>query len=179
MAKREGPKDKEGNLWIKSKAKKQLVNDLVSGHVPIDSTKMSAEEVYNLSDRRELFQQFAFKNFSPNLKRLRKEHLELYASAAADEDALRRDRTVFPKQVIDRRGKPVWDGSEAQRLLRCDVRAKLDESLGFKKLYLSNLAYQVFDRSTFRQHIGQEKRRELFIAYLKSKKLKKSKKSKK
>ena len=38
--KREGPKDKEGNLSIKSKAKKQLFKDPVSGHVPINATKM-------------------------------------------------------------------------------------------------------------------------------------------
>ena len=111
------------------------------------------------------------------------DHLEKVASAAADAEALRRDRILHPKRDIDRRGKPVWDGSEAQRALRRDVRAQRDEELGFKKLYESNLAYQVFDRITFRQHIGQEKRRELYIAYLKSKKLaekskKKSKKSK-
>jgi hypothetical protein len=44
MAKREGPKDKEGNLWIKSKTKKQLAKDLVSGHVPLDATKIETTD---------------------------------------------------------------------------------------------------------------------------------------
>lgn len=169
MAKTEGPKDNEGNTWRKSKAKKQLVDDLLNGHVPLDSAKMKAEEVYNLANRHELFHQFPYTNFRTNLNTLRKSHLEMYSFAAADLEALLQDRSLHPKKDTDRRGKPVWDGSLAQRALRLDVRAARDEELGFKALYKSNPAYQVFDRSTFRAHIGQEKRRELLIAHLKTK----------
>ena len=165
MAKTEPPKDLDGNVWKNSKAKKKLVEDLLTGHVPRETGRMGPRAVYDLEDRRELFHQFPYTNFRTNLNTLRKTHLQLFSMAAKDLEMLIRDRILYPKKTIDRRGKPVWDGSEAQLALRHDVRAGLH--LGdFVEFYLSNGAYQLFDKSTFRKHIGQEKRRELYIAYM-------------
>ena len=107
MAKTEGPKDNEGNLWIKSKAKKQLIKDLLSGHVPLESAEMKAEDVYNLADRCEIFHQFPFKNFRPNLNRLRKDHLEMYRHS--DNMGMLVDDEVIGDQYSEYSSKPSVD----------------------------------------------------------------------
>ena len=170
-AKKEPYRDSDGNLWQDSKTKEKLVADLVSGHVPIKAKDMKPEVVYNLPDRFELFHKFPYEQFRNNLNRLRKTHQALFSYAKSDYEALMRDRTLHPKKTVDNRGKPVWDESEAQFFLRQDRKAARQameqgiEPLSNEQLYASRSAYQRFDKKTFLQHIDQERRLELFIAY--------------
>ena len=165
MAKKEANRDSEGKLWQDSKTKEQLVADLVSGHVPLDKKEMKPEAVYNLADRHELFHQFPYEQFRNNLNRLRKTHLALFSYAELDYAALMGNRTLHPKKTVDKRGKPIWEGSEAQMFLRQDRKEKLHETMSKTMFYASRLAYQLFDKKTFIKHMEQELRREIFIAY--------------
>ena len=84
MAKTAPPKDLDGNTWKNSKAKKKLVEDLLTGYVPREAGKMWPRAVYDLEDRRELFHQFPYANFCTNLNTLRKAHLQMFSMAAKD-----------------------------------------------------------------------------------------------
>lgn len=179
MTRPEPNKDADGNVWKNSKVKEQLVDDLISGLIPFDRNAMPPKKVYNLEDRREIFHQFPYEQFRTNLNELRKTHRQLFEFAKADLQALLRDRTLHPKKTIDKRGNLVWDGSEAQSLLRQHFKDSADandandadgEDQGADALYDSLPAYKLFSKSVFLDHVRQEKRRVLYIAGLKSKK---------
>ena len=46
MTHRQAVKDNEGNVWANSRAKEQLVKDLLKGRVPLEAAKMGPREVY-------------------------------------------------------------------------------------------------------------------------------------
>ena len=53
-----------------------------------------------------------------------------------------------------------WDGSDAQRLLRRDIRKGRHLKMKPEYLHMTRTAYKDFDLATFRDHIYQELRAE-------------------
>ena len=140
---------------IKSKAKGLLEEDLKSGRIPLDDADMTAEEVCT---QRTEFAEFKFEQFEKNLDSLRKAHLDKIDLANSDSAALAHDRgpKCRPKKTHNFRGKPRWEGGEAERLLKLDITANKHKRMKPELLRLTKAAHQQCDLKVFRNHMDQE-----------------------
>jgi hypothetical protein len=69
-----------------------------------------------------------------------------------------------------------WHGTEAERLLKEDVKNSLHKTMKPRKLHLTRKEYRAFELDIFRGHIYQETRSRLESGYWLVKKRKKAKK---
>ena len=88
MPKPEPNKDKDGNVWKNSKVKEQLVDDLISGHIPFNRDDMPPKKVYDLEDRRELFHQFPYEQL---IVRFRADSLTLNQNRSVSRESFFKD----------------------------------------------------------------------------------------
>ena len=86
-----------------------------------------------------------------------------------DEAAYRNFMENHPQRSFDAIGRPRWEGSAAEALLKQDM----DEGYHLAKrpfaLYDSRPEYKVFDLDVFRGHIDQEIRLRNYLSFLKDK----------
>lgn len=95
-----------------------------------------------------------FKSRLIGMRKIVKEGLE---RAAADEAALKHDRLICPRPLLNARGEPHWEGSDAQTLLEIDVEAGVHQTfISPEDFYRSRMQYQSFPLTVFRGHIYQE-----------------------
>jgi hypothetical protein len=147
--------------WRNSEAKKVLLQFIECGDIPRDGS-MPPKIVWNAFclPRRE-FLRFTYKRFPPRLRSLLDSYNECVLHSARDFAAMINDRLLFPP-VATR--KPLWEGSEGQRLLKLDVDEKKHETMTPKQLYQTRPEY--FEHNTllvFRNHIYQEVRLRKFV----------------
>jgi hypothetical protein len=152
--------------WKDSEAKGVLTRDILSGFVP-DS--MTPKEVYNdtRDGRNLLYAAYDFKNFSTNLRNLRKLLRTQHVLATECQANLDRELLLYPPTEMDARGYPRWDKSNASASLKRDVDAILAGSLTAttSQLYASNPEYRVFPLKVFIDHVNQEKKSRRQSAY--------------
>jgi hypothetical protein len=145
--------------WQGSQARKLLVDDLVSGLIPLESKGdcgMQPRDVYNM---RPEFREFPYEKFRDQLRSLRNQISKKKESALSDCAALAHDETIHPKKLTNHRGELRWEGSVAQQLLRLDMNDGKHKSMKPSELYSSRLAYSEHcSLGTFREHIYQETR---------------------
>lgn len=145
--------------WKDSKAKEVLTKDILSGFVP-DS--MTAKDVYNDTrhGRHLIYAPYDFKNFSTNIRNLRKLLRTQEGLAAECQANLDRELLLYPPSDMDPRGYPRWDKSNAPESLKKDVDAMLAGTLIAtpSQLHASNPEYSVFPLKVFINHINQEKK---------------------
>jgi hypothetical protein len=122
--------------WQHSEAKKILTSDILDGTTTAD---MSARQVF--ATREELYAPYK-KNFSTNLRNLRKSLKSLQDRADEDQEAVLHDLEAFPRSTVNARGHRRFDGSEAQRLLKHTFDNGEDEGLLPKEIWLTRLEYQ-------------------------------------
>ena len=107
------PRKKKASPWKASEAKKILMKDLRSGLIPLDSADMAPRDAFQ---QRPEFAEFdsCYENFARRLRAARKQIREKNSHASLDGVALAHDRQLFPKAATNYRGKPRWEGSEAE-----------------------------------------------------------------
>ena len=138
--------------WAKSEAKKRLYKDILAGKLD----GKTAREVYN---SRPDCQVYEFKNFGPNLARLRASIAKYQHLADEDSRNLAHDRQIpHPQAAFNPRGYPRWEGSEAECLLKLDVNAKKHKEMKPSELRETRDEYKAFPGKVFRDHISQEVR---------------------
>jgi hypothetical protein len=137
MAPREG--------WIKwkpSKAKQILLDDLEEGILPVDADELSAEEAWEIMySHMAEFNEVVFSQFKDRLRDHRKQVREDTARAAIEAELLAHDRSLFPRQMENCRGEPVFDLSAAKLLLRADVEDGKNLTMTPRQLQLTRDEY--------------------------------------
>lgn len=94
--------------------------------------------------------------FKSRLTGMRKIVSEGKERALQDLRDFEHDRLIHPFPLVNARGEPQWEGSEAQLLLEFGIDEGLHEEMSPMDLYYSRLQYQDFALETFRGHIHQE-----------------------
>jgi hypothetical protein len=95
-----------------------------------------------------------FRNNFASMKRTIKKHKE---RATRDEAGYLHDVAIYP---LAKDTPGYWDGSEAQRLLKRDIKKKRHERMKPETLWMTRPQYQEFALGKFRGHIHQELRGE-------------------
>ena len=150
-----------------SKAKKLLVEDLLSGDV---DKSMTAAEVFMLRPEYSLYK---YTNFVTNLRNLRAALQKAKDAAARSELAFQHDRNVQPSVIC--RTKLYWPESQASSSLKIDIESGRVLIMTKKDLWLSRLEYQEFSYKSFYDHVRQELRTRTERAYWGFQKMKKKK----
>jgi hypothetical protein len=158
------PKKRDETKWRESTAKELLVQDLISGKIPLEG-KRDAKKHYN---SRPEFQRFEYKNFRTNLQTQRSLIINDKASAQFDIDAVARHERICPAKSHNNRGEPQWVGSTAEGLLRVDMAAGKHLRMTPMQLYMSKDEYQVHKEEVFRKRIYQSERKRKYKNYLAS-----------
>lgn len=161
------PEDQTGWSWEKSWAKEILReaianNDITDEHT-YDEIHSWHPEVEK-TDRKKI------------PRRVRDLRLQIRADAGraeADARALEHDRRLFPALATNHIGEPRWEGSEAQRLLRIDVKGDKHLTMKPAEFYDSREVYKSFSHEVIRSHIYQEIRLTKYYAWRNSDKKKK------
>jgi hypothetical protein len=151
--------------WRDSAAKEQLIKDLKDGTIPLLARDMSARVAY---DSRTVYQEHDYDQFRDRLNVLRKKIHEKGIRSAEDKEAFDHDCGNHPKATHDHRGVPRWEGSEAEKQLRKDVKDGKDTTCTPKELWEMSNEYQKYPLFVFRGHIYQERRRKKFLTWLES-----------
>ena len=106
-----------------------------------------------------IFQQYPLKRFKTNFKSLRNA-VELEQDCLEfDQAAYDKEKIKFPKKTTTLLGQKVWNGSEAQALLRVAVKEGKTQDKKPADLWQEHHAYQLFSPIVFRKHKYQEERK--------------------
>jgi hypothetical protein len=144
--------------------KNQLLEDLISGAIPLDKDAMKPNEAYKL---RPIFSEYGgYKNFPSRLRSARNQVNQKKSRNAFDEEACIHDRKLYPvvTHTCNLQGLLRWGGSRADKLLRQDITDGRHHNMAPKDLYNLREEYQKFTLDRFREHIHQEVRRRKFLA---------------
>ena len=166
------PQTKNPNYisWRNSIPRCILIEDLIVGILPVEESKMSAEEAWDLCYQHMAeFIDVVFSQFEARLRDHRKQVKGDLRHAQEEEAFLAHDRRIFPRSSTDHRGKLVFDLHPAKEILRDDVSQKKHVGLTPFALWKTRDKYQEFDQEIFQRRIYQTIRREKFINYLNQK----------
>ena len=157
------PPKKKAPTWFKSKAKQIMAQDMIDGLVP---TKEPIKDAFRLYTEyylpREEFKYFPWhpKNVPDRIEHLWKSIANLGDSLQLDKDALAHDRQLHPdKPTEGYNGRLLWEGSNADRLLKIDMAAGLHLQFSPKDLRATRPEYGEFSQTRFTKRIDQLKER--------------------
>lgn len=152
--------DDKAPEWRNSKAKEYLYGLLLRGEIPgPNDIKPRAVFDQYCKDRPEFrhFQDYRDLSFATKLRYLRAKAEERGNRSKEDAEALAHDRAIFPVPTEDTMKRPMWQGSEAQRLLRQDIENGKHKQMKPKLLYETKEEYnEVYSLDFFREKIYQE-----------------------
>ena len=146
---------KETESWQHSEAKELLIADIIRGDIPDD---MEWEEAFL---QRPEFVLTKRRLFASRLKSCREQAKETLRRADEDAVAWEQSRKLCPAPVVNHRGEPTWEGSQAQRQLKDDfssAEAKGVPAFPTQLCYSRRAHCDNCSLKTTRQHICQEKR---------------------
>jgi hypothetical protein len=156
--------------WKASSAKQIILDDLENGVLPVNEEDCSAEDAWTLYSKMAEFVPVVFSQFKERLRDHRKQCRQQITRADRESEMLAHDRQLFPRQMENHRGEPVFDLSAAKMLLRADVREGKHLTMTPSQLQQTRpAAYGPFDPRKFKHRIYQEVRREKFLNHLASK----------
>ena len=151
------PKPKpEKDTWYYSKAKKLLQQLLTDGIIPLSSEEMGPRAVYDYHPE---FSKFPYERFRANLSRLRSSTRTASNIGKSDHAALLQDRVHYPIPTHNTAGVLRWAGSEAEAMMKLDVRRYLDDGATPEEIFASRAVYQSYGLKKVRGHIHQEIKR--------------------
>ena len=153
----------EPQAWIGSSARLVLEQLIMSGEIP--ATGMTPKAVWETFCLGRLeFEGFRYKNFPSRLWSMRAQIEANSQRSARENAAFVRDQEFFPVSAVTNRGKPRWQGSAAERLLKADIAEMLNDRMTPAALQRTREEYRPFDSDVFRKHIHQEVRLRKYIA---------------
>jgi hypothetical protein len=109
-------------------AKKLLYDELATGNIPLTSKEMGPKEVYEKYSDTAAFQLKGMEygsSFTRRLRSLRNQIKRDKNRAAEDKAALQIALKNYPVPLVNQKGEPQWNGSDAQKLLEQDMLAEL------------------------------------------------------
>ena len=140
------PRKKAPPKWRGSRARELLLEDIKENIVSDD---ILAELVYGM---RVEYKEFEFTKFKTNLNNLLKFADKCRDRADDDKAAVEHDALL---QTYDHN---KWHGSDAEKLLEEDIKARTFDEGFPKDFWLSRPEYQQFPLEKFREHLYQGKR---------------------
>ena len=132
------PNKNDEELWRKSDAKKQLQDDILSGKV-----QLCHKPRHVIAMRPDLYGPWKDRNFGSNYRSLQQALTKKLNRADLDEAALVNARKFHPVEMTTSAGKPRWNGSAAEQVLKQEHLTRLT-TMDREALYWSRLEYQVF-----------------------------------
>jgi hypothetical protein len=102
---------------------------------------------------------FRYLNFRNNLSNLRAEARTKSMAGKSDHAALLQDRAQYPVPTHNAAGVLRWAGSEAEEMMKLDVRRYLDDGVQPKEIFASRAVYQCHGLKKVREHMHQEIKR--------------------
>lgn len=157
------PTKKNDDDWLHSEGRRLLESDLQRNRIS-DATDWRT--VYQLRPEFAVGEtpEEAFRLFEGRLRSARQRHKRQRNLAASELTMLLHDRQQHPVPTTNpRTGEPRWDGSEAQRLLKIDVKDKVHETMSRTAFYNSRQEYQEFLKTTIDRKVPQEVSRIKFV----------------
>lgn len=133
--------------WAKEILRMALVDGDISPQHTYDEMHAWHPEIQE-TDRRLL----------PNrVRSLQKQIKDDTGKAEADALAYAHDRSLFPIPTHNHRGEPRWQGSEAERLLKEDIKNGIHLTMSPMEFYDSREVYSTdYSEDVIRHHIYQE-----------------------
>jgi hypothetical protein len=156
-----GTKEPKGFNWERSDAKRLLVKDLRGGAIPEEreDSFMTIQEAF---DFRVEYQVTDRTKWARRLRDSRKQLATSLNRAIIDSESYFHDEGIYSAMATNTPfAGPRWDGSEAGKLLRQDIRNGVHEALDDDagQLYISRPAYQSFEIGVFRKHVSHKIKR--------------------
>lgn len=150
------PKKKK-TTWADSEAKEALRKALASGSISTDRTKTTPKQAF--CPEYDFDGQYC--KFGPRFRALQSTVGKAQAAAAEDLSLFLADHEE--SQKIGSNGKPRWDGSAAEQLLRVAVADGVEKDMKPAALQGSSSTYKDFASKTFRDHIYQERKTQKWV----------------
>jgi len=135
--------------WKHSEAKKSLVRDMADGK--LDGLKPAEVCLF-----REEHQEHKCSNFASNLKNHQQNFAEKNQLATEDAAALAHDLALGAR--VNNKPHPIWQGSEAERLLKLDIDIGKHLDLEPSSLQQTQHEHGLHPLNVFCDHIHQELR---------------------
>jgi SAP domain len=160
--------------WKNSAAREILMEDILPDGW-LYGKEEDAKIVFDLYQQRQPeFAKVPFSQFEVRYNDAIKKAEKRRARSAQEEEWMKHDRRLHPRQTLNHRGEPVFDMDvKAKETLREDVKNKLYGILKPRELWELRKVYQKYDPNIFRQRIYQEIRRNKYLNYLEKKRTKK------
>ena len=170
----------DGIDWVKSAARKVLLEDLEEGVLRFGSDVVSAQEAWEHYRHLDEVANVIFDQFKKHLHGhpqqvgLKKTHIQKQL------EALDHDRQLHPKRQVDRQGKRVFYNSDAQPLLVEDIKDEKHTEYGADGLFYTRKEYlnSGWTIQEFCKRVRQESAWQKFFYYLEYKRAKKAAKQK-
>jgi hypothetical protein len=146
---------KKKNTWLNSDGRKLLLRDLKDGTI---NRTMNWQTVFHTRPEFALgpTNSEALRLFESRFSSAVKINDEKAARAQHEMALLRQDRMVHPIPQKNHRGEPRWDGSEAQKLLKADIKNNAHATLSRMEFYSSRVEYQAWEKEFIDGHVVQE-----------------------
>jgi len=165
--------------WHYHPLRKFLYDKICAGEIPADYKLMRPFDVWNKFCDDPVFEGFEYDaTFTRRLLALRKQIMEGKSRAEEDIKAFEIAKANHPVPAFNHRGEPQWNGSDAQRLLQEDMKDKKHFDLKPEHLWESRKEYQMFELTTFRDHLHQAWKTQKYLYTLKVRAEKKEKERK-
>ena len=157
--------------WRTSRARAILLEDLCPPDgILFGKDHISPETAWNFYKNEEGFKNIVvFDQFKDRLQGHRRQVKGKYLLSRAEEEALKHDREIHPRQDRNQRGQVVFDLHPAKITLREDVKEGKHENKTPAEFQMTREIYQQFDKKFFKHRLTQEIRRKKMIFHLEMK----------
>lgn len=154
--------------WSKSAAKQLLKKCFREKVIP--SNYGDAEQVWKDHCKNEAaFARMQYDDtFVRRLGSVRDDYIKKVERSKKDQEAYNLAKQNHPTPKLDSRGRPQWNGSTAQKLLKEMIAEGKHVGKQPETIWKSKEAYRVYSLQTFRDHIYQEQRLLKFRNYTES-----------
>ena len=154
--------------WTNSRARETIMTDLEPEGYLADGT-VSDDEAWEFYKTLNEFAGVPKSQFLQQIKEHRSLVEKYRIKSRLHETFLQHDRILYPREMHNRKGEPVFDLHVAKKFLREDIAANRHKGLKPSELRNTKVEYKIFDPVKFKERIYQELRRKKYINYLESK----------
>ena len=165
--------------WKDHPAREILRDDLERNGWLYGQDDLDGKFVYQayMQQQPEFFKSVPLDQFIDQYQKATKRAAKRREKSAKEEEWLKHDRLIHPRNTHNARGEPVFDmDEEAKETLRFDVKYGLHETMEPMELHQYRPVYGKYKLDIFRPRIYQEIRRNKFINWLEFKRTEKRRK---